>query len=143
MPARLAVPSDAELRSASLPSSVRLKGWVTTASGLAWTVAMVSPPGRPVQLTLTVLPALRPVIRKGEVSFPTPDWEPEENVQLGPDAAGLAAVAELEPSAAAPARVAAARPTAPPRVSAVRPRCRIREDLGTDEHFKDIAAPRV
>ena len=69
--------------SASLPSSVRLKGWVTTAKGLACTVAMASFAGSPVQVTLTELDADNPVRRKGWLSLPTPDWPLAEKVHDG------------------------------------------------------------
>jgi hypothetical protein len=63
----------AVLRSASLPRRVRLKGCVTTANGLACTLAMASFAGRPVQVTWTTVPADNPVRRRGWVSLPTPD----------------------------------------------------------------------
>ena len=64
-------------------------------------------------------------------------------VQLGPDWAGLEAAPALEASTAPPARLAVASPRAAPRESAVRLRRRIREVLGTEVHFNDIAAPHV
>lgn len=69
--------------SASLPSSVRLKGWVTTAKGLACTTAIVSPEGSPVQVTLTELDDVSPVRRKGWDSSPVPDWPLAEKVHDG------------------------------------------------------------
>jgi hypothetical protein len=44
---------------------VRLNGWVTTAKGLACTVATASPPFIPVQVTLIELDDDKPVRRKG------------------------------------------------------------------------------
>ena len=87
----------AEFRSASLPSSVRLKGWVTTAKGLACTVAMVSPEGSPVQLTLTELDAVSPVRRKGWDSLPVPDWPLAEKVHDGSVEAPAAVTVEVTP----------------------------------------------
>ena len=52
--------------SASLPSTLRLKGWVTTANGLAWKMPYWSAGLRPVQVTETELPLPTPVRTAGE-----------------------------------------------------------------------------
>ena len=59
--------------SASLPSTVRLNGEVTTESGLAWKTPYAWAGLRPVQVVVTTLPLLSPLSGAGEVSEPVAD----------------------------------------------------------------------